>query len=187
MADEKFHPEEILKLEFEYASRTAEQAQDDRTAIVNLYLFLVGGVGSVIGALIQWRGVDELRLVFSFALALLGVIGFFMVFKLIRLRQSWHDSALTMNRIKDFYLERFPELAQAFRWRTETIPAEGKWWTISFNLAVLVAVIDSMALSIAVHLAEIHFGLVELAVEILVGFAFLVFQIWFYHFQLPKS
>lgn len=75
----------------------------------------------------------------------MGLLGLFTVFKLIRLRQAWHDSVLTMNRIKDFYLAHYPELAPAFRWRTETIPPPGLVGTITFDLAMLVALIDSLA------------------------------------------
>lgn len=82
-------PHEILRLEFEYASKTAEQAQDDRTAIVNLYLLLVGDMGSILAAFYQSASaVGVPRLAFALLFLLLAVIGFFVLMKLVRLRQA---------------------------------------------------------------------------------------------------
>ncbi|MEW5718880.1 MAG: hypothetical protein AB1817_09660, partial [Chloroflexota bacterium] len=183
MPDVQLTPEEILKLEFEYAQTTAEQAQDDRATILNLYLLLVGGVGSIIAGL----GQALPRGVYVIVFALLALIGFFTLMKLVRLRQAWHDSALTMNRIKDFYVERFPELARALRWRTETIPAQGKLWTITFSLCTLVAIIDSTALAVAVYFTGVRMPQNEYAVAAFAAFVFFLWQIWFYFFQLPMN
>ena len=84
----------------------------------------------------------------------LSVLGLFTVLKLIKLRQAWHDSVLAMNQIKDFYIAHFPELQPAFRWRTGTIPAPGRAFTITFDLVALVALIDSAALGAAVVVAS---------------------------------
>ena len=95
-----------MELEFEYAKETAAQAQNDRTIVVNLYLVLVGGVGSLTLALpqISAPAVPIPRAGYGLIFAMLAIIGFFTILKLVRLRQAWHDSVLTMNRIKDFYL-----------------------------------------------------------------------------------
>ena len=150
-------PDEILKQEFAYARDSALQANADRTQVVNLYLLLVGGIGSVLAglpALARGEGFELPRSAYASFLSALAVLGLFTVLKLIRLRQAWHDSVLAMNRIKDFYLAHFPELAPAFRWRTDTIPAPGRAFTITFDLAVLVALIDSAALGAAVAVLE---------------------------------
>ena len=57
------HPEEILKLEFEYARETAAQAQNDRTIIVNLYLLLVGGAGSLLFAAVSFVPLEQRLLI----------------------------------------------------------------------------------------------------------------------------
>jgi hypothetical protein len=140
-------PDEILQQEFEYARETALQANNDRTQIVNLYVILVGGAGSLaLGLPALAPGAAGLPPgLLPAVFFVMGVLGLFNVLKLIRLRQAWHDSALAMNRIKDFYLAHYPEMAPAFRWRTETVPAPGKVGTITFDLVVLVALIDSLA------------------------------------------
>ena len=182
MSDIQLTPEEILKLEFGYAQTTAEQAQDDRATILNLYILLVGGVGSIIAGL----GQALPRGVYVIVFGLLALIGFFMLMKLVRLRQAWHDSVLTMNRIKDYYVERFPELAKALRWRTTTIPPPGKWWTITFSLSVLVAIIDSTALAVAMYFTGIRVPMSEYAASVFAALVFFLWQMWFYFFQLPS-
>jgi hypothetical protein len=187
--DSKLDPEEILKLEFGYAQETATQAQNDRTAIVNLYLLLVGGVGSIAAASVQpgsVLGTGLPRFAYAVVFALLAAIGFFTVFKLIRLRQAWYDSAQTMSRIKDFYLEKFPDLKPAFRWKTEFIPAPGKPWTITFNLSLLVILIDCASLAVAFHFANQWIANADL-VAVFAAVLFFLWQIWFYFFQLPLS
>jgi hypothetical protein len=190
MANLELDPEEILELEFGYARETAAQAQNDRTTVVNLYLLLVGGVGSIAAALSQpgsSLGSGLPLLAYAIAFGLLAAIGFFTVFKLIRLRQAWYDSAKAMGQIKDFYLGKFPDLKPAFHWKTETIPAPGKPWTITFNLALLVAIVDSVALAVAVHFAGFRIPISEYAVEVLAAVLYFLWQVWFYFFQLPIS
>ncbi len=175
---------EILKLEFEYARETATQAQNDRTTIVNLYLLLVGGVGSAA------VGLSQLQLprgAYVILFGLLGLIGFFTLMKLVRLRQAWQDSARAMNQIKDFYLTRYPDLKEAFLWKTHTIPAPGKLWTITFNLALLVALIDSFSIAVAVHFMGLRVPGADYAVEVFAAFMFFSWQTWFYFYQLSPS
>src|SRR5262249_49075323 len=137
-------PDEILKQEFGYARESALQANTDRTQVVSLYLLLVGGMGSLMAALpalSRGEGITLPRSVYASLLATLAVLGLFTVLKLIKLRKAWYDSVRAMNHIKDFYLAHFPELAPAFRWRTETIPAPGLIFSITFDLAALVALV----------------------------------------------
>lgn len=151
-------PDEVLKQEFAYARDTALQANGDRTQVVSLYLLLVGGVGSVLlglPALGQGAGLKVSPRAYALVLAALALLGVFSVLEIVKLRRAWHDSVLAMNQIKDFYLLHFPDLAPAFRWRTASIPASGALWTISFDLVLLVAFIDSLALGGA----AIFFGL----------------------------
>jgi hypothetical protein len=190
VADElKLEPEEILELEFEYAQETAAQAQNDRTTVVNLYLLLVGGVGSIGVALPQLgpaSGLNVPRLGYALLFAMLGIIGFFTVMKLVRLRQAWYDSVRAMSQIKDFYLGRFPDLQSAFHWKTETIPPPGKPWTITFILTLLVALIDCAAIAVAAHFADQFLSNADVF-GIFAAVLFFFWQIWFYFYQLPTS
>lgn len=163
----------ILKEEFVYARETAIQANADRTQIVNLYLLVFGGVGSVLlglPALARGEGIAVPRGATAAGLSLLFLFGLFTVLKLIRLRQAWHDSVLAMNQVKDFYLRQFPDLEPAFRWRTHTIPTPGKTGTVSFDLTVLVALLDSVAAGAAVVLlTQSLFAAVLVAAALVAG------------------
>lgn len=176
-------PDEILRQEFEYARDTSLQANNDRTQVVNLYLILVGGVGSLaLGLPALAPGQTELTpALLALIFFVVGVLGLFTVLKLIRLRQAWHDSLLAMNRIKDFYLQHYPGLAPAFRWRTETIPPPGKVGTITFDLTVLVALIDSLAVGGGVVFLGQPLWLAGAALA-----AFFVAQLGVYWRQLPR-
>jgi membrane protein YdbS with pleckstrin-like domain len=190
MAEPEFHAEEILEWEFEYARETAAQAQNDRTTVVNLYLLLVGGVGSIAVALPQLGLAPEAvvpRGAYAILFVLLGIIGFFTLMKLVRLRQAWYESVRAMNTIKKFYLEQFPQLEPAFLWKPDTIPARGKPWTITFNLALLVAIVDSVAIAVAVYFAGVRVPLADYTIEPFVALLYFLWQIWFYFFQLPIS
>lgn len=182
--------EQILELEFEYANKTAEQAQDDRTAIVNLYLLLVGGVGSIVVGLSQNTGARGLNLppeAYTLLFGLLGITGFFMVMKLVRLRQAWYDSLRAMNTIKQFYIQHFPALDAAFHWRPDTIPALGKPWTITFNLCLLIMILDSAAIAVAAHTLGIRSSLGEYTVAAFAAIIFFAWQMLYYFYQLPHS
>lgn len=193
MAQSDLKAEEILELEFEYARETAAQAQNDRTTIVNLYLLLVGGVGSLVLGLPQILS-DNTRVspttpippnAYVLLFTLLGVTGFFMLMKLVRLRQAWFESVRAMNQIKKFYLQRFPDLEAAFLWKADTIPAPGKPWTITFNLSVLVMLLDSTAIAIAVHMTGLRLANGEYALDIFAAVIFFAWQMLYYFFQLP--
>jgi hypothetical protein len=165
--------DDVLEWEFQYAASTAEQAQNDRAAVVNIFFLLVGGVGSIGGlvfaALAEKMSLDKDdwvnknkadQLMDSFTqnvvpmlLLFVAVTGCFAFFKLARLRQAWRDSLRTMNKIKEFAITKSPDLRAAFSWTTETMPAAGIPWSITWNLALIVSMIDSLAIAAAAYLA----------------------------------
>jgi hypothetical protein len=122
---------------------------------------------------------------FAIVFLLVGLLGLFTVLKLIRLRQAWHDSVVTMNRIKDFYLAHYPGLAPAFRWRTETIPPPGLIGTITFDLTMLVALIDSFAVGGGMLFLDLRYP-VPLAVASALAFFVLQTGLYFWLLGWPK-
>ncbi len=168
--EEGLDPKDILAWEFEYARTTASEAMRDRHTMVNFYLIIAGGVifgaGLVdkfmpkVGAGGQPR-IPPYTYVGTILLWLVCITGWLYFLKLIRLRQGWWDSAQTMNRIKDFYLEHArdfstEELVQAFRWRTETLPIPGKKWTVFFYSMTLIALLDSLTFVVGGALLDLR-------------------------------
>jgi hypothetical protein len=121
--------EHMLLEEYNYAATTAYQAMEDRARMFNMYLLVVGILGSAFGAIYPLGGgarsfIQPIAAVVLFAAGVAG-IAFFLL--LIRLRQAFRQSLITMNVIKEFYIREFqqqmPGIVHAFRWRLKGIPA----------------------------------------------------------------
>jgi hypothetical protein len=166
LADLDLKAESILKMEFEYARETVEQNLEDRRRVVEFYVVIAGALATLSLALAQ---LDASRmpaiaqtdsvvglsgrlpaLVYAVLFWVIGLTGVFTVFHLVRLRQSFQDSLLTMNRIKDYYIKQYPLLAEALRWRNETMPPLNRIGSITFILSLFVVLIDSIALGLGV-------------------------------------
>jgi hypothetical protein len=181
-------PADILRLEFEYARVTASEAMQDRHTMVNFYLLVAGVVVSgVVGVLAQNSGLP--KVVGAMLLWLLCGIGWLYFLKIIRLRQAWHDSARTMNKIKDFYIQHAKNfdpdvLRTAFRWQKHTLPPPDKPWTVFFYSAALISLLDSVAYVAGGVLmgwgARPRLLLPALGMLALFGLAFFTFHVWLY-------
>jgi hypothetical protein len=179
---------DILEWEFEYARITASEAMRDRHTMINFYLLTVGvmltGVLAVMG-----REMDLPSIVGTVLLWLLCGIGWLYFLKIIRFRQSWHDSARAMNRIKEFCIEHTRDfdpttLGKAFRWRRKTLPHPDKPWTVFFYSAMLIALLDSLAFVAGGGLlalgAPLDWLLMVLGLLFLMGLFFFGFHVWLY-------
>ncbi len=185
--EKHLHASDILKLEFEYARITASEAMQDRHTMINFYLLVAGVVVSgVVGVLVQKTGLPKAA---GALLLLLCGIGWLYFLKIIRLRQAWHDSARTMNQIKEFYIQHAEEfdpdvLRSAFRWQAHTLPATDKPWTVFFYSAMLIALLDSVAYIAGGALLDVTatraFPLFVLGLLALFGVAFFAFHVWLY-------
>jgi hypothetical protein len=129
------------------------------------------------------------RAVGTVLLWLLCGIGWIYFLAIVRLRQAWHDSARTMNQIKDFCIEHVQEfepatLRSAFRWRSETLPRPGKRWTVFHYSVLLIALMDSVAYVAGGIL--LHWEMPSLALLVVTGYltmlglAFFALHAWLY-------
>jgi hypothetical protein len=152
--------DELLAAEYDYIAQTAIQAHDDRSRVSSFYLI---AVGSLIAALLGTQLFDPekftqtVKLVFSGAFTLLTVLGASTVMQLARLRAAWHESMMAMNQIKDFAMEQSPELTQAFRWKTSTLPEKYKKGSVSYFQAREVAIIGGLMFGTAVFFLQMAF------------------------------
>lgn len=168
---------DILGWEFEYARTTASEAMQDRHTMVNFYLLAAGVVASGVVAIVSQdtllarafvaiagdvAGLSDDRVARllqspgiptvagTLLLWLLCGAGWFYFLNIIRLRQAWHESARTMNRIKDFYFSHTDSfepdvLRSAFRWTSNTLPKPSRLWTVFFQSAMLIGFLNSAA------------------------------------------
>jgi hypothetical protein len=161
----------------------------ERHTMVNFYLLVAGVVASGVVTILK----QDTRLptvAGTVLLWLLCAIGWVYLLGIIRLRQAWHDSAETMNQIKEFYIQHAEEfggqeLRKAFRWQAHTLPAPGKPWTIHFYSFMLISLLDSLAYVGGGALLHYHatasFPLLVLGPLGVFGLAFFAFHVWLFY------
>lgn len=152
--DQTLKLESIMLAEFNYASATAYQALEDRGRMFNFYLGITGVLASGLGALYGFGSHVEQSQALALALLILaGFIGVIFFFKIVRIRQAFDDSLLTMNVIKEHYIKEFngkvPAVEQIFRWRTASMPSGRRFGSLTFLVCFAITFIDSFALGLA--------------------------------------
>ncbi len=149
----------MLLEEFNYASTTAYQAMEDRARMFNLYLLLIGVLGSGLAAIYQLGGgLRAYTPILAIGLLVIaGVMGIAFFVKLIRLRQAWRDSAVAMGVIKEYYIQEFTPLKEgvgkAFHWRLDTLPMSEKRGSVTFVVCTTVAILASLCFAGAAFIA----------------------------------
>lgn len=139
--------DELLAAEYDYISQTAIQANEDRARVSSFYLI---AVGSLVAALLSTQLLDpnrleqSIKLMFSGLFIMLTLLGMSTVMQLAQLRSAWYESVRAMNQLKDFAVNQSPELANAFRWRTSTIPSKYKKGSVSYYQALEVSLIGGL-------------------------------------------
>ena len=139
--------DELLAAEFDYIAQTAVQANEDRARVSSFYLI---AVGSLVAALFGTQLFDNenftstVKFMFSGLFILLTLLGTSTVIQLGRLRAAWHESMLAMNQLKDFAMRQSPELIEAFRWKTTTLPSKYKKGSVSYFQAIEVSLISGL-------------------------------------------
>ncbi len=149
--------DELLAAEFSYIAQTATQAFEDRSRVSSFYMI---AVGSLIVTLFGTQFFDageltqNIKLMFSGVFLLLTLLGLSTVLQLARLRSAWYESMMAMNQIKDFAMKQNPELAEAFRWKTSTLPAKYKRGSVSSNQALEVSLIGGLMFGATIHFLQ---------------------------------
>jgi hypothetical protein len=139
--------DELLASEYEYITHTANQANEDRARVSSFYMI---AVGSLVAALFGTQLFDTekytqtVKIMFSGLFVLLTLLGTSTIMQLARLRSAWYEAMLAMNQIKDFAMKQSPELIQAFRWQTGTLPPRYKRGSVSYYQAVEVSLISGL-------------------------------------------
>ena len=187
-ATRSLNASEVLQWEFEYARTTASEAMQDRHTMINFYLLAAGIVASGVVAVLS----AETSVPYQIGTVLLWLlcgVGWLYFLKIVRLRQAWYDSALAMNTIKSFYLQHCEHFTQeqletAFRWRTDSLPAPGKRWTVFFYSAMLIAYLDTAAYVAGAVLIDVDAATsrpwtVLLSLSVF-GLVFFSYHVWLY-------
>jgi hypothetical protein len=138
--------DELLAAEYNYIAQTAAQAFEDRARISSFYLIAVGSlIAALFGTqLFENELTQPIKLMFSGLFLLLTFLGTSTVMQLAQLRSAWYESMMAMNQIKDFAMEQNPELVNAFRWKTSTLPEKYKSGSVSTYQALEVSLIGGL-------------------------------------------
>lgn len=148
-------PDEILTSEFNYIANAAFQANEDRARATSFYLVTFGSfIAALVSAQLDLAPGQESWLDWGFsglfvALALMGGV---TILELARLRVSWFESVEAMNAIKEYYIVRYPDLAEAIRWRSQSgsLPRRFKLSSVGFLMSLQVAFLGGAALGAGV-------------------------------------
>jgi MFS family permease len=156
-------PEEFLAAEFEYIANSAFQANEDRSKAASFFLVSVGSlVAAIFGAQLLQGTPNQLLIVYRsiagifFVLTLLGAL---TVAQLARLRLAWYGAAEAMNKMKDFYMARNKNLADAFLWKTGSLPPQFKMDSISFYITLEVALLSALTFGAFVYFSILSVNL----------------------------
>ena len=152
-------PDEFLASEFEYIANSAFQANEDRSKAASFFIVSVGSLAAAIFGAQLLRGTPEELLIVYRSLAglffVLTILGWLTVAQLARLRQAWYNAAEAMNKMKDFYVARNKELADAFLWKTGSMPQKFKVDSISFYTALEVALLSALTFGASAYFLQV--------------------------------
>jgi hypothetical protein len=179
---EKLNPGEILIAEYNYVAQTVFQANEDRARVASFYVVSFGSfLAALVGAQFDKMNTQVVNLGFAGLFLALTVMGYLTLLQLARLRSAWFESIRAMNKVKDFYMSRFPDLEEAFDWRTDTLPVKFKTKSVGFYMIVQVALLGGVALGAAIYFGIMAlFGSPWLLPGIVAGFIFFFLQIDLY-------
>ncbi|GAB4504366.1 MAG: hypothetical protein Fur0043_13600 [Anaerolineales bacterium] len=148
----KLNADEILRAEFDYIAQTAFQANEDRARVASFYFVSVGSlVAAILGTQFAEDALRGVSLAFGLLFLVLTALGGLTIAQLARLRAAWHESAEAMNRLKDFYIQQYPEIEPAFKWRMQSIPPTDKLYSIANLMAVEVSLLGALTSAAAIY------------------------------------
>jgi hypothetical protein len=153
--------ENILLEEFEHASAAAYQAKDSTASLLNLYLLATAALATGGGVLLSSYSRSNMltiTLVVAVVLAISSILSFGFFVRLLDLARDYRDNLITMNLIKEFYIQRIgprlPELPAAFYKRLADVPRSR---ALGFGMTTLnstVALLTALAVAGAIGQAR---------------------------------
>jgi len=187
LEENSFSVAQLLLKDYEYIASTCSEAMNDRHTMVNYFLLIVGAVFTVIATRINMQAyqTEYVRELLVIVALVLNFIGWLYFMHIIRLRQSWHGSALAMNQIKEFFIQngRLPdEIARSsFLWDTKSVPRAGRKSNVFYYSAVVISFISSVLLTIGSAIASPESAQFSLpAFSVIIGIYHFIFQVLCY-------
>ena len=183
----KLNTDDILKAEYDYIANTAFQANEDRARGASFYFVSVGSiVAAILGTQLTADNLRSVAIPFFILFLVMTGLGALTIAQLARLRAAWHESVQAMNVMKDFYLEHYPEIEPAFKWRKKTIPETDKPNSIANLTALEEALLGRFTTGASVYFLLLWLGDINLAsaMVIVVGAIIGSLSLWAYYKRL---
>ncbi len=187
LQENAFEFSDLLMKDYDYIRDTLSQAMNDRHTMVNYFLIIISAIVTIISTNLGANALQnaETRYLLMIFAYLVNFIGWIYFMKVVRLRQSWHGSALAMNQIKEFFIQngRVPDdiARSAFLWDTKTVPKAGRKSNVFYYSAVLISLIASISLVFASFITSPAKTIMEIPVFAwLFGLYHFVFQVFCY-------
>jgi hypothetical protein len=147
--------------EFEHASAAAYQAKDSTASLLNLYLLATAALATGGGVLLSSYSRSNMltiTLVVAVVLAISSILSFGFFVRLLDLARDYRDNLITMNLIKEFYIQRIgprlPELPAAFYKRLVDVPRSRALGFGMTTLNITVALLTALAVAGAIGQAR---------------------------------
>jgi hypothetical protein len=175
----------ILTAEFEYIAQSAFQANEDRARVSNFYIV---SVGSLVAATLTTQSASAGALkvpvywIFSALFIILSLTGLSTTIQLAQLRIAWANCVSAMNRIKEYAAGHvaLADFAAAFLWTNDSRPPLYKPRSLSFLLALQVALLGGCTCAAAVLTAGLHYDRWLWTYAIGSGIIFVIIQLVVY-------
>ncbi len=186
-------PDQILGCEFNYIAQATFQANEDRARVTTFYLISLGSlVAALVGQFISSTQPGIYYTLFISLFLVLSAFGLLTILQLVRLRQAWFEGIQALNQIKTFYTDNIHtvKLGDAFCWQPSQLPARFKPWSISFMLALQVALVSGTSLGAAVLYIGRLGGLIqpwEWITSIVAGIIYVAIEMSLYWRLLQKT
>lgn len=161
-AKPKLDKDQMLQAEYDYITKNAFQANEDRSRFSSYYFVTVGSfAAAILGAQVdgQQKGIS---LAFFLLFLVLTFMGSFTLAQLARLRAAWHEAVEAMNVIKEYYIEHNPEIAPAFKWRPSDVPLTNKPYSIANLIAMEVSMLSSLTTGVGIYFLMNYLGSINL-------------------------
>ena len=149
----------VLQMEFDYISKTASEAMNDRHSMINFYIAIItvamAGVTNIL------TSKSSISLEFAVVLLWMGcLVGVFYFLKIVRLRQAWVESIKAMNCIKRSIIEFSGEsesqfLKQSFLWKSDTAPMANQHYNIFHYSAMFIGFMSAFFYVLGVYIMYI--------------------------------
>jgi hypothetical protein len=160
ISDASLKADSILLEEFRYVASTSIQLQNERSSLFNLYLILAGILVSGLSALVTVQATTKLidtkvlSILAGVGLIAMGLLSFIFFIWLIRLDRNYDEAIVTINRIKEFYIQQFQEqlpLERVLDRHLTTLPVHGRVGSTTFFMSLIVAILGSVYMSATVE------------------------------------